>query len=62
MESNFTGLILGVLLIALLAILATLIGAYISLMMKRSCPHCRTMMSKKATVCPHCGTVALQAA
>jgi len=55
MVSNITGLILGILLICLLAVLVILAGAYVSLMMKRSCPHCRTMMSRKAVICPHCG-------
>jgi hypothetical protein len=60
MESNITGLILGILMISLLAILVTLVGAYLSLMMRRSCPHCRTMISRKATTCPHCRTVMVQ--
>ncbi|HEY3295293.1 MAG TPA: hypothetical protein VGL38_07630 [bacterium] len=60
METNITGLILGILLIALLAVLVTLVGAYISLMMKSACPHCRTLMPRKAALCPHCGKAALQ--
>lgn len=54
MELNITGIILGILLVTLSAIIVTVVGASISLMMMRSCPHCRTMMSRKALTCPHC--------
>ena len=31
-----------------------LVAAYLFSGSKRPCPHCRTMMSKKVTICPHC--------
>jgi hypothetical protein len=55
MQTNLTGLIVGIFLFCLLAIVLTVGGAWVSLMLRRSCPHCRTMMLKKASVCPHCG-------
>ena len=54
METNIVGQVFGIILIVAFAAIVALVGAYGCLMTKRSCPHCRTMISKKVTTCPHC--------
>jgi hypothetical protein len=55
MIPNFVGGILGMLVIIVVAVALTIAIVSIVLSTQHSCPHCRTMKSKKAPICPHCG-------
>jgi hypothetical protein len=60
MESNIVGNIMGMTLIVAVTASVTVAIVVLVLLTKRSCPHCRTMMPKKAVACPHCGKETLQ--
>jgi hypothetical protein len=62
MVSNFPGAFLWTALIVVFAGLATVVGAWLHLMTKRACPHCKKLLSKKLMVCPYCGKGTLVAA